>query len=130
MNIRRSWAAGLVACLLAGASSLPVQAHHSFPATYLVDSVITIQGTVTQFLYRNPHSFVHIVAPDKDGNAVEWAVEWGGSDSLAGITHTTLTPGDRVVITGNPARDTKSHRMRMRAIQRPSDGWKWAGTFG
>ncbi len=131
MNFRKPWTIGLVAGLLVGASSLPAQAHHSFPATYLVDQMITIQGTVTQFLYRNPHSFVHVVAPDpKTGSVVEWAVEWGGSDSLAGITHTTLRPGDKVVVVGNPARDTDSHRMRMRAIERPSDGWKWSGTFG
>ncbi len=130
MNFRRSWAIGLVAGLLVGASCLPAQAHHSFPATYVVDQTITIQGTVTQFLYRNPHSFVHVVAPDKSGNMVEWSVEWGGADSLAGISHTTLRPGDRVVVIGNPARDADSHRVRMRAIQRPSDGWKWSGSFG
>jgi hypothetical protein len=131
MNFRRLSIIGLVAGLLAGANPLPAQAHHSFPATYLVDQMITIQGTVTQFLYRNPHSFVHVVAADpKSGAVVEWAIEWGGSDSLAGITHTTLRPGDKVVVVGNPARDTDSHRMRMRAIERPSDGWKWSGTFG
>ncbi len=115
------------------AASGPAQAHHSFPATYLVDQSITIQGTVVQFLFRNPHSFVHVMAPDKSGKIVTWAVEWGAGASLtssANVNASTLAPGDKVVVTGNPARDASSHRIRMRAIERPSDGWKWAGTFG
>ena len=53
----------------------PAQAHHSFPATYFVDQKVTIEGTVVQFLFRNPHSFVHVLAPDKDGTMQRWAVE-------------------------------------------------------
>ena len=37
--------------------------------------------------------------------------------------------GDHVVITGNPGRNPEDHRLRMRTIARPSDGWKWGGTF-
>jgi len=54
----------------------PVQAHHSFPATYVVDQRITIEGTVVQFLFRNPHSFVHVIAPDKSG--VMQTGQWNG----------------------------------------------------
>jgi len=59
--------------VLAGAAISPVQAHHSFPATYLVDQQVTINGTVVQFLFRNPHSFIHVMAPDKDGTIQRWA---------------------------------------------------------
>lgn len=113
-------------------SGMPALAHHSFPATYEVDKTVTIQGTVVEFLFRNPHSFVHVMAPDEKGNMVEWAVEWGAGASLEAdaVKHDTLKPGDKVIVTGNPARDTSSHRLRMRAIMRPSDGWSWNGTFG
>lgn len=116
-----------------GTASLPALAHHSFPATYMVDQSVTIEGTVVQFLFRNPHSFVHVMAPDpKSGQMVLWAVEWGAGATLqsAAIQHDTLKPGDKVIVTGNPARDAASHRIRMRAIERPADGWKWVGTFG
>ena len=112
------------------AAALPAQAHHSFPATYHVDKNETIQGTVVQFLFRNPHSFVHVMAPDKSGKMVTWAVEWGAGGALSGVSGDTLKPGDKVNVTGNPARDASSHRLRMRSIERPSDGWKWSGTFG
>ena len=118
--------------LLAGAASAPVQAHHSFPATYLVDQQVTINGTVVQFLFRNPHSFIHVMAPDKDGTIQRWAVEWGAGGALGSesITGETLKPGDKVIVTGNPGRNPADHRIRLHSIVRPSDGWKWSGTFG
>lgn len=120
----------LIGALLASAGwVLPAQAHHSFPATYFVDKTETINGTVVKFLFRNPHSIVHVMAPDKDGNLVTWAVEWGATGLLVAdhVTTNTIKPGDHVIVTGNPARDASSHRLRMRSIERPLDGWKWAG---
>ncbi len=113
-------------------ASVPVAAHHSFPATYIVDSHIKIEGTVVQFLFRNPHSFVHIMAPDKNGTIQRWAVEWGAGGALtsSGVKSDTLKPGDKVIINGNPGRNPADHRIRMESIERPKDGWKWAGTFG
>src|SRR5487761_1629638 len=57
----------LLVLLIAGASvpAVPSYAHHSFAATYVEDKTMTIEGTLVQFLYRNPHSFVHIEAPDE-----------------------------------------------------------------
>jgi hypothetical protein len=107
-------------------------AHHSFPATYLVDQTVTIEGTVVQFMFRNPHSFVHVLAPDKDGNMVRWAVEWGAGGSLSNdnINKDTLKPGDKVIVIGNPGRVAADHRLHMNSIERTSDHWKWSGTFG
>ncbi|HTI66900.1 MAG TPA: DUF6152 family protein, partial [Caulobacteraceae bacterium] len=78
--------------LLATAAGVPAWAHHSFPATYHVDQTTEITGTVVQFLFRNPHSFVHVMAPDKQGKMQRWAVEWGGGAALARerITSTSL----------------------------------------
>jgi len=132
MNIRVVWTAAALAGLAAMTAVVPAQAHHSFPATYNVEQTITIEGTVVQFLYRNPHSFVHVVVADKNGKTVTWAVEWGagGALSSSGVKADTLKPGDKVRVTGNPARDTGTNRMRMISIERPSDGWKWNGAFG
>ena len=44
-----------------------------------------------------------------------------------GVDH--VRPGDHVIISGNPGRNAADHRLRMRSISRPSDGWKWSGTF-
>ena len=132
MSFKVKCAGVLFAGMLGAAASGPALAHHSFPAAYLVDQTVTIQGTVAQFLFRNPHSFVQVMAPDKGGKVVMWAVEWAAGGALGAnkVTNETLQPGDKVIVTGNPAREAESHRLRMRAIERPSDGWKWSGTFG
>jgi hypothetical protein len=54
------WVCLIGSALAAGAAS----AHHSFAATYFVDKEVTVEGTLTQFLFRNPHSFVKVEAPD------------------------------------------------------------------
>ena len=119
--------------LMAGAfvSAVPAHAHHSFAATYFEDRVQKIEGNLVQFLYRNPHSFVHVEGTDDKGETQRWAIEWGAGLQLGqqGVTRDSLRVGDHVVIEGNPGRNPADHRLRMRSILRPSDGWKWSGTF-
>ena len=43
----------------------PVSAHHSFTATYDESREIRIEGTLVQFMFRNPHAWVHVMAPDE-----------------------------------------------------------------
>src|SRR5271157_5258439 len=121
----------MLAVLAAAVSLLGVRAyaHHSFAATYFEDQKITVHGKLVQFLYRNPHSFVHIEAPDEKGEMQTWAVEWGGGGQLSreGVSRDTLKPGDHVIVTGNPGRNPADHRLRMKSITRPSDGFKWSG---
>jgi uncharacterized protein DUF6152 len=112
-------------------AAIPAHAHHSFSATYFEDKVQKVEGNLVQFLYRNPHSFVHVEGPDENGVAQRWAVEWGAGLQLnqQGVMRDTLRVGDHVIIEGNPGRNPQDHRLRMRSILRPSDGWKWSGTF-
>src|SRR5437762_11362154 len=93
----------IAASLFAGT----LYAHHSFTATYDTAKTVTIEGKVTQFLLRNPHSFLHVTAIGKDGKEQNWNVEWAAAGQLggAGVTRDSLKVGDPVVITGNPARD-------------------------
>jgi hypothetical protein len=103
------------------------QAHHSFAATYLEDQSVTIEGDLVQFLFRNPHSFVHVMVKEKDGTMTRYAVEWGGAGQLGGqgVTRETLKPGDHVVISGAPGRNPADHRIRMVSLRRPKDGFGW-----
>ena len=80
-----------------------------------------------QFLFRNPHSFVHLNVKEKDGTVVRYAVEWGGAGQLQGlgVTRETLKIGDHVIITGNPGRNPKDKRVRMLSLLRPKDGFGW-----
>ena len=108
-------------------SGLTAHAHHSFTATYDERETIQIEGTLVQFMFRNPHAWVHVMAPDANGEIQRWGVEWGGAGQLSGqgVTRDSLRPGDRVIITGNPGRNPADHRVRMRSLLRPSDGFGW-----
>jgi hypothetical protein len=108
-----------------------VYGHHSFAATYAEDKTAKIEGKLVQFIFRNPHSFVQIDSKDENGKLVRWSIEWGGAGQLGGqgLSRDSLRPGDYVVITGNPGRNAEDHRLRMLTIERPSDNWKWGGTF-
>ena len=110
----------VVTAALAGSVSR-VSAHHSFAATYLEDQSVTIEGELVQFLFRNPHSFVHVNVKQKDGSVVRYAVEWGGAGQLGGqgVTRETLKPGDHVQISGAPGRNPADHRVRMVSLFRP-----------
>jgi hypothetical protein len=125
---------GLIVMLLAGAVALSAQAyaHHSFAATYLEDQTVTIEGQLVQFLFRNPHSFVHVMVEEEDGAMVRYAVEWGGAGQLGGqgVTRETLMPGDFGVICGSPGRNPEDHRVRMVTLFRPSDGFGWGNRPG
>ena len=101
-------------------------AHHSFAATYLEDQSVTIEGDLVQFLLRNPHSFVHVMVKEADGTTNRYVVEWGSPAQLSGkVSRDTLKPGDHVIISGNPGRNTADHRLRLLTFKRPKDGWSW-----
>ena len=119
--MKRVLAVLLVATAAAVASVDRASAHHSFAATYLEDQSVTIEGELVQFLFRNPHSFVHVNVKQKDGSVVRYAVEWGGAGQLGGqgVTRETLKAGDRVQITGSPGRNPADHRVRMVSLYRP-----------
>ena len=122
----------IVACAgFALSVTAPIEAHHSFAGTYLEDAPpVKIEGELKAFLVRNPHSFVHVEDPklkEKDGTPVRWSIEWGAAGQLAqqGVKTGTLKVGDHVIVMGSPGRDPGDHRLRMRSITRPSDGWTW-----
>ena len=113
----------------------PLFAHHSFAGTYLEDAQpVKVEGTLKEFLLRNPHSFVQVedaTLKDDKGQPVRWSIEWGAAGQLAqqGVGRESLKVGDHVIVTGSPGRNPSDHRLRMRTITRPSDGWTYGGQF-
>ena len=107
-------------------------AHHSYGATYDTSKEIKLEGKLVQFVYRNPHSFVHVQAPDSSGVMQRWSVEWAGTAQLdnQGIKRESLKVGDEVVIMGRPSRVTGEYRALMVSLKRPSDGFAWGARQG
>ena len=122
--MKRTMLLVLAAILVFG---MAAYAHHSIAGTYDQGREVKLEGKLVQFLYRNPHAFVHIEAPDEQGTMQRWAVEWGGAAQLAGqgVKRDTLKVGDAVTITGNPGRNPADHRLKMNTLKRKSDGFGW-----
>lgn len=120
--------------LLVGASlaAAPALSHHSFAAVYDADKQITVEGKVVQFLYRNPHSVLHVLAKDTSGKEKRFAIEWQGATQLgaAGISSQTIRAGDPVVVTGHPGRIDAENRILMLEIKRTTDGFGWQNGGG
>src|SRR5689334_15338428 len=72
------------AALAAVVWSAAAPAHHSFTATYDENQKVRIEGEIAQFLFRNPHSMIHVSAPGPDGAVHRWAIEWAGVSTLSG----------------------------------------------
>jgi hypothetical protein len=115
---------GLTAILMWG---IAAYAHHSLGATYESDKEVKLEGKIVQLLLRNPHSFLQIDVPDKDGTLQRWSLEWRGSGQLgqAGIKRDTLKAGDAVVVTVNPSRTKGDNRGALKTLHRTSDGFGW-----
>ena len=119
----------LIAGLALLGGSKQVLAHHSFSAEYDSTAKIEITGVVTEFVWRNPHSFMKVDVTDKDGATKTWTLEWGSISQLGqySITRTSIKPGDKIIITGQAARDQAAPRMLIETVKRPADGWEWKG---
>ena len=127
--MRRIILLALVALMLAGTVAY---AHHSYGATYDTTKEVRLEGKLVQFVFRNPHAFVHVQVADEKGVPQRWAVEWSGTTQLgaAGITHESLRVGDEIVIVGRPSRVPGEFRALMVNLKRPSDGFAWGGREG
>ena len=126
--MRRVLFFAIAAALMA---STAAYAHHSYASTYDVTKQVNLKGKVVQFVFRNPHSFVHVQSTDDSGAQQRWAVEWSGVSQLGGqgLNRESLKVGDEVVIVGRPSRVAGEYRALMVSLKRPSDGFTW-GTKG
>jgi hypothetical protein len=81
-------------------------AHHSF-SMFDASKVVTLQGTVKEFEWVNPHTWLHIMVTDNTGVPKLWSLEMNSTalQASVGWKSDSLTPGDKVTVEMNPLKD-------------------------
>lgn len=99
-------ALSLLAAIAIVGVAVPAAAHHS-GAMFDNGKEVVLKGTVTQFQYTNPHSWIQLVVPAASGPAVEWSIETAAPIVLlrAGIKPNALRTGDKITLRAHPMKN-------------------------
>ena len=112
MSIRR-WIEAAAAVTTTALALLigPVFAHHASAPFYNPEDRVEFEGTVTRWVFRNPHAFLFLDVTGDNGEITEWQVELGAPVSIrrVGWSPDTLEIGQRVKVTGQRSRAEGSH---------------------
>ena len=105
------------AALLLGA--LPGAAHHS-RAIYDEDQTITLEGTVSDFEWANPHVYLHVETRSESGEPVIWAIEHGSTTAMKkrGWSPDTFVPGDEVIVQAHPGRNSTRNMALVYSVEK------------
>lgn len=98
-----------LAVLVSVAAGGPAMAHHGSGVSYFtnIETLITMKGTVKEWVWKNPHCFIVYEVKGADGKVVEWTAETSSTSSMIGEfgwSRTTLKPGDVITIGVLPSR--------------------------
>ena len=100
--------------------SAPVFAHHGASA-YDSKKLTTLKGTVTDYLFMNPHTEIVFEVKDADGKVEKWTAEAASLVTMSrfGWTKTMFKPGDQITVSGNRAKNG-SYTMRLSKVVLPN----------
>jgi len=87
-------------------TSFPVFAHHG-NASYDTGKTVTVKGTVTGYVWANPHVFLKVDAKDESGNTLHWVIEAQNvvTQASKGWSNSMFKPGDQVAIDVIPVKN-------------------------
>lgn len=97
-----------VTVVLLIASSGPVWSHHG-SAAFDAGKQVVMKGTVTQWVWANPHCFLSYDVKDDGGNVTHWVVETSNPPDMInrGWSKGMFKPGDEVTVTVEPVKNGK-----------------------
>lgn len=84
----------------------PTFSHHGSAVSYNLSKMVTMEGTVTEFQWRNPHVYVLYDVKDDKGTVVNWGAETHSPivcENEDGWTKSTLKPGDKITVSVFPS---------------------------
>ena len=123
-RIRLVTMVGAAMCVLA---HVVVDAHHA-AVMFETTKEITLEGTVKEFQYTNPHSWLLVDVTNKDGSVTTWGFEAEGPNAMMQrkIRPSDFTFGTKVTITGRPMKDGRPAALWVKAVK--ADGKVFVAT--
>ena len=102
-------------CFLA--ISVPIAAHHG-SSGYDMEKELVMKGTVTEWLWANPHCFLKYDTTDDKGEVAHWAVEVSNPVDMTkrGWTKHSINVGDQVTVTVRPAKNGSSVGQLLKVV--------------
>ena len=112
-----------LAAAVAVLMSVPLAAHHTGSTLY-GDKIITVKGTVTSWLWSNPHCLLRLDVKGDDGQAVQWIAEAQAPNTiyLEGFRAKSFKSGDEVTVTLRPVASGQPYGQLVQAVL--ADGTK------
>ena len=110
MNLKMIGLTVIAASLLA----MPAFAHHSF-SMFDSDKLVTLNGTVKEFEWANPHTWLRLVVDNGSGKPLEWSLEMASVSTNAhnGWKADSVKPGDKISVDIYPLKDgTRGGQVR------------------
>jgi hypothetical protein len=103
-----------------------MQAHHSIAGYYDSSRQVTLEGVIAEFHFVNPHPFVLLDVTPNNGAVQKWRLEMDNRGELAqiGVTSETFKKGDRILVSGSPAR-SQPQGLYVLKLDRPADGLRY-----
>lgn len=105
-NCRPAWCVSGLLLAAVTLAAVPAAAHHS-AAMFDHSKTVKLVGTIVQFGWTNPHSWISVDVPNEKGGTDRWSVECNSPNNLArmGWKSTSFKPGDKVTILIHPLRN-------------------------
>lgn len=113
MNFKRLACAGLfvlfVVLVISALGPARLLAHHGSAISYDIDikKLVTMKGTVREWVWKNPHCFIIYDVKSNDGKVVQWTAETSSTSSMRGEfgwSPATLKAGDEITVSVLPSR--------------------------
>jgi hypothetical protein len=97
-------AVGIVTAVLCASSV--ADAHHSF-ARFDMEKLVTFHGTVKEWRWANPHSWLYLAVSKPDGSVEKWGFECSSPNMMIrwGWNMSDVKVGDKITVDAHPARD-------------------------
>ena len=104
--MKRTWVPSFFFLAVFAVVCFPAMAHHGSAGYDYSVPRKTLVGTVTDFVWQNPHSEIFLDVKDSGGKVTSWAMELNNPGNLIelGWSHTTVKAGDQVTVTFNPGK--------------------------